>query len=574
MKIANFSILAILLFAGFFSNLPAQDLNRIQVFVTADESEFEIPNSLKREIRSSTRETRKTEILENWLQQTGYLEATVDSITADTDATQFWITPNCQYRLDVLDLILPPNISEEQILFSADRYSGRIFTGDLTSIIAGSLLSALEEEGFLMAEFSIVLVERDRSTCTIQLKAEIDAKEQFRAAGVRFEGVTRNNPDFLKQVTGIREGDRITTALLERGRRNLLNSELFIDVSEGELIFVNGEPFVLYEVDEQQLNFFDGLIGYVPTATGGGQLAGYGDILLRNALADGNRLELRYEQLEPLVSKLNVEAEQRYIAGLPFRAGGGFWFTQQDSSYLERNVRLTSGYELFTGFELLGSVRNTRVSASDTIERESAGLDTRATFFGLGFRVVKLDRIFIPRSGYDFTLMLESGRQYINDSRYPDNLDRSFRQTIFRGSAKGYYQLGNRQVLASGVHGYLIESPQFLITDLIRFGGTESIRGYREDQFRASAMVWGDVELRYLLDRNSYLFAFGAYGYYERPQLVLEETNRLRTQSDLKSLGFGVAFQSPIGVIKFSYAISPEDDLSNGKVHIGIRTGI
>lgn len=574
MKIANFSILAILLFAGFFSNLPAQDLNRIHVYVTSDESVFEIPNSLKREIRSSSRENEKITVLENWMQQTGYLDAIVDAIKIDIDSTHFWVTPNCQYRLDVFDLQLPPNISEEEILFSSGRFTGQVFTGDLTSTIASSLLSALEEEGFLMAEFSIVSVERDPASCTIHLKAEVDTNEQFSTKGIRFEGVSRNNPEFLKQITGIREGDRITTVLLEKGRRNLLNSELFIDVSEGELIFVNGDPFVFYEVEEQQLNFFDGLIGYVPTAAGSGQLAGYGDILLRNALADGNRLELRYEQLEPLVSKLNIEAEQRYIGGLPFRIGGGFWFTQQDSSYLERNVGLTSGYELFTGFEILGTVRNRRVSASDLIQTESSGLDNRATYFGLGFRVVKLDRIFIPRNGYDFTLMLESGRQFINDSRYPDNLERSFTQTIFRGSAKGYYQLGNRQVLASGLHGYLIESPQFLITDLIRFGGTESLRGYREDQFRASAMVWGDVELRYLLDRNSYLFAFGAYGYYERPQLVLEETDRLRIQTDLTSLGFGVAFQSPIGVIKFSYAISPEDDLSNGKVHVGIRTGI
>jgi len=119
-----------------------------------------------------------------------------------------------------------------------------------------------------------------------------------------------------------------------------------------------------------------------------------------------------------------------------------------------------------------------------------------------------------------------------------------------------------------------LESPHFLITDLFRFGGAESLRGFREDQFRGSQVVWADLEARYLIDRNSYLFLFGAYGFYERPQLINEETDQFTISDTLTSLGFGLAFQSPLGIIKFSYAISPDEDLGNGKVHVGITAGL
>lgn len=129
-------------------------------------------------------------------------------------------------------------------------------------------------------------------------------------------------------------------------------------------------------------------------------------------------------------------------------------------------------------------------------------------------------------------------------------------------------------MLAPMVQAMFLESPDFLITDLFRFGGAESLRGFREDQFRGSSVIWGELEGRYMLEKNSYLFLFGAYGLYERPRLINEESDALAVKESLTSLGFGLAFQSPLGIIKFSYAVSPNENLSNGNVHVGIKTGL
>jgi len=170
--------------------------------------------------------------------------------------------------------------------------------------------------------------------------------------------------------------------------------------------------------------------------------------------------------------------------------------------------------------------------------------------------------------------MLERGRRFINDDRFAGEGRQSYNQSILRVDVRGYVPVGNRRVLAPRVNAKFLESPQYLVTDLFRFGGAESMRGFREDQFRASSVVWGELEGRYLLARHSFLFLFGAYGIYSRPQLINEQTDVLAVTDNLTSFGFGLAFQSPIGIMKFSYAISPDEDLGNGKVHVGITAGL
>lgn len=512
--------------------------------------------------------------IEQSLAGEGYLDADVDSVIYADEEMLVYISEGCRYSLGNLSVSPEDQTRWPDYLpfFRESGFTGQYFTQNLIRDIPAEWLTAFEEAGYLLAEFRIKVI-RKLPDCTVEIQATVMEGERILLSGILFDGVQRNDPAYLRRVAGIRTGETVTPALMNQGRRNLINSGLFDDVSSGELVFVDDDPHILYEVTEQQLNFFDGLIGYVPDATGSGNLAGYGDILLRNSIANGFILDLRYEQLQPLVSKLNLEADQHYPAGLPVRLGAALHFTQQDSSYLVRNIELRGGYRLFSGIELIGTARVERSISAD--DQSTAGaIDSRANFYGLGFYLRNTDRYSVPTRGYESRVMLERGRRFIDSSGFEDIGESSFGQTLLRTMVRGYLPVGVRQVLAPRVQAMHLESRHFLVTDLFRFGGAESLRGFREDQFRASSVVWGDLEARYLIDRDSYLFIFGAYGLYERPQLLGESTDQLERSEQLVSTGFGLAFQSPLGLIKFSYAVSPNENLSNGNVHVGITAGL
>ena len=547
---------------------------QVKIITDTPGQTFSIPDSIVSGVLSAERGSMVSSLMQTWLVKDGFLDASVDSASIADGMVSIYVKEGRRYSLVNVSITYGENdTSPDSFIFPPNRFTGEPFTEDLISRISESILSDYEQLGYYLAEFRLASIKKDTIDATVQLGADIIPGERVRLQGVRFSGATRNSEEYLIRVAGLKAGDVMTPGLLARGRQNLVNSGLFEEVSDGELVFVDDTPFVLYDVEEQQLNFFDGLIGYQPGPSGSSAIVGYGDILLRNTIAAGNKIDLRYEQLQPLVSKLNLSIGQQFIGGLPVNIGAGLHFTQQDSSYLVRDFSLNGGYRVLPGFQINAHFRAERSSVTDSGPIAEA-VDSRANFYGVGFHLQNVNRFRVPTSGFEARIILERGRRFINDQRFQTDTDRSFSQTILRSMVRGYLPLGDRQVLAPMVNAMFLESQEFLITDLFRFGGAESLRGFREDQFRGSAVIWGELEGRYMLERNSYIFLFGAYGYYERPKLLNEERNALAVNESLTSLGFGLAFESPLGIIKFSYAVSPNEDVSNGNVHVALSTGL
>ena len=81
-------------------------------------------------------------------------------------------------------------------------------------------------------------------------------------------------------------------------------------------------------------------------------------------------------------------------------------------------------------------------------------------------------------------------------------------------------------------------------------------------------MAWSNIEYRYLISRRSYLFAFFDSGYY----LVNgDESKKIVETSAFKNgYGFGMSFETGIGLLSVSYALASGEGFSDGKIHFGI----
>ena len=128
------------------------------------------------------------------------------------------------------------------------------------------------------------------------------------------------------------------------------------------------------------------------------------------------------------------------------------------------------------------------------------------------------------------------------------------------------------QCLAWGVHLGGMRSDEKIIpfVDQFKLGGLNSLRGYREEEFAGSRIVWSNLEYRYLLSYDSRIFGFVDWGYFyklsQEPQTKLNK----KISDDKWSYGFGLSIGSNIGVFGISYAIGEDDKITNGKVHFGI----
>lgn len=459
-------------------------------------------------------------------------------------------------------------ILHKAALRKGDHYSSQLLQSDISRII-----HFYEDEGYPLIKVTIQNLDIHYSHHSVDIYLKISPGTQMLVSGVIIHGVKKNDPNYIAMITGIKDSTLITPHLMKMGKDNLQNSDYFSSVSDGQILEENGNYYVSYDVQEKNTNAFNIILGYVPKESGsGGIIVGNGDLLIRNAIWNGSSLNLSFDRVQRYVTKLRVGYQRNWLFHIPFSLGGRFHFLQQDSAYQTRDVYLTAGYNLNGATQLSAGIHQQSVSTNNNYAIPIPVYDGNSLMASIGINYQSVDNILVPRKGLYFSLNVETGYKRLNDQRIiADSLKQRFRQQSIQFYFQPYFNPFRRQVLTFSLHGYFLDSGFYTLSDLIRFGGAESIRGYREDQFQASRMLWGDVEYRYLLDPTSYAFIFGAEGTYLKPRLSVDNNVIPRQVQWLHSYGFGFAFQTKIGQLKFSYAKSPQVSFSNGLVHFSIK---
>ena len=131
-----------------------------------------------------------------------------------------------------------------------------------------------------------------------------------------------------------------------------------------------------------------------------------------------------------------------------------------------------------------------------------------------------------------------------------------------------FYSIFSRQVVALKLNGRELQGSFFEISDLFKLGGTNSLRGYREDQFLGSRVFWSNLEYRLLLARRTYTYLFFDTGYY----LVKEDAARKVSKQEAFNIGYGLGLniETSLGVIGVSFALAKGDSFTDGKIHFGL----
>ncbi|MBO6586313.1 MAG: BamA/TamA family outer membrane protein [Gracilimonas sp.] len=517
--------------------------------------EVVIPDSLDAELAKNS--TQIEQKLLRWFVSEGLFDA---AVTSTTDSTA-QVTKGCKYRLDKMNVLYSGQIDSSSTIEPDKFYTDQNLRAEIAELIYG-----MEEDGFPFAEAIIKSITPIKEECLVDVEIEILTGDKVTRPDIYFSGARTNSQDYLRKISRFNSNRQVSPDYLRILRSNLNSSGLFNVVEPARIYLRQGEPVIVFSVEERSLNQFDGLLGYVPDAAGNGQIAGDVELSLWNVLTQGNGIDFRYQRLRPETSQLNLKASQDWIGEIPVGISAGMQLYQNDTTYQSRDVDLDGYYLVGSGVKLIGGVGFQSTTSGSNLPQvvEPDGQKRTAR---LGFEFTNVDRFDVPTKGSSIRLILGIANKDLSD----DSLT-SFTQNSLEFTARNYVPVFDKSVIATSLHGFLLESDKVTTNDLIRFGGANSFRGYAEQQFRAGTMLWGDVEYRFLLNRRSFLFGFAAAGVFERPKLLTETDNTFQITKYLFSTGFGLSYQTQIGRLKFTYAISPEESIGNGKVHFGIRT--
>lgn len=491
----------------------------------------------------------------------GYLNILIDTLyTSET----IDINKGCRFKIDEFSYFFNPNHNKKYKFEYGGFYSSQTVENYIKSKQQDFI-----DEGYIKTEATITTFDINIDSCSVNILVQYDKSNLYYTNGLSFIGNNQNSDKFLARISNYSDSTIANKQNLDLIKQRLLQSDLFNSVSDAMLFKNNQDNIVLaYQVDERNLNTLDGVIGLVTNSSGKNMLVGNFSASLGNLFTDGNQFILKYDKININMSRLQLNAEQNYIANTSLGLNAGFSIFQNDTTYQTRTWNIGGTYSVSNGLKLKAGVKSSRSVSSidDGTELEPNG---KKIGFNVGFNFRTINNYDVPTNGMIFDLDMLLANKIFDDKSMANQKLKTISSTF-----ENYYAVTNRIILKNAIYGYLAETTIFTLEDLFRFGGANSLRGYNEEQLLASQVGWTDLEFRYLVNPGSYFLIFGTAGAYHRPKIYNEMDNSFKITESLYSGGVGLSYRTAIGRLSFIYALSPNDDFSNGKVHFGIKTSL
>jgi len=383
---------------------------------------------------------------------------------------------------------------------------------------------------------------------------------------------------YISNYIDIKEGDVYDQSKLS-AIDNRLRELPFVKLKKPSIVGFTKKYTKLYLfLDHVNCSQFNGLVGILPDkATGKITVTGDVKIALKNAFKKGELISLNWRKLQSLTQDLDINMNYPYLFQSQIGVNGKLKVFKKDTSYLELNQRLGVQYLLSGGNYLMlyfnnysSNLINADKYASATVLPDFA--DVKFQQYGISILQSKLDYRLNPRQGYRLQISGAAGKKVIsknpelNEALY-DNVELSSLQFKLQANVDLFIPFAKRSVIAlSTKSGYIINDNMFL-NELFRLGGLRTLRGFDEESINASLFAIGSIEYRFLLERNSNLYLFGDYAYYER-------TIQNDHVSDRPfSIGAGISFQTKPGIFSINYALGSQKNnpilLRAAKIHFG-----
>lgn len=463
--------------------------------------------------------------------------------------------------------------------FDESRYAHSVFTTEVMDALLDEVVGAISARGYPLAVARVASIAIDDSNAIVEPVVEVESGERVTVSEIDVVGNTETDRGLIIAAVAVRRGTPFTDELAGQVRARLVRLDLFSDVAEPQLYRTDSGGYgILVRVAEGNTNTFDGILGYQPPVAPGeqGSLTGHLNFSLRNPFGDGRRIAVRFERSKPS-QMLEVRYGEPYLFRIPLDLELGFRQRQEIASialpsYVQRTLTLDAAYGFLDAWSVRGggAYDETLPEFDSTRDCTSQILNSSTLETSLGIAFDTRSNPVNPVSGARLVTSVTVGSKTIRSSTTcVDSLiaESEFRQRIV-ADLEAFMSITGPLVLAAGVHGGEIRGDFLESSDLFRLGGQSTVRGYLEDEFRVSRRLHGNLEARVILSGSSFVGVFVDAAYASRP----EDRIRLTDAQEYWLMGYGVGAQieSPLGLVKFSFALSRDDSFDTGKVFVGL----
>ena len=513
------------------------------------------------------------------LRQGGYPEAGIDEQIWRNDTAIAKLHIGKQYRFKSIDHGNVPEEVLKKIGFKDKQFEDANLSGRRLNGLKNRIIRFYENRGHPFAQVELDSLTLDANQLSARLKLE--KNQEFIIDSIIVKGTGRIKPKYLQNYLGIRPKSLYNESKIKPISTRVNEIAFVSEVKKPEVLFNKGEADIYIYLDKKRASQFDGILGVLPSNDDPGKVIVTGELSIKllSAFKRGELISLRWQSLQPRTQNLNIQFNYPFLFNTAFGLDGMFELYKRDTLFL--NLRGVAGvqYHLVGNdhIKVFADIRSTNVLAQSTLTSGSTlnpdNVDSRTQLYGFGYKMQRLDYRINPRKGFDIYAEASAGtKKIIPDaavevSRYDGlNLNSFQLNAVFQGSY--FIPIPNRSTFHIRFNGGYMFNQNLFESEAFRIGGLKTLRGFDEESIYATMFGIGTVEYRFLINQNSYVFAFFDGAYYENTA-----TNKSISDRPF-GFGLGISFFTKIGIFSLNYALGKQFDnpidFRAGKIHFGI----
>ncbi|MBA4275647.1 hypothetical protein [Flavobacterium sp.] len=432
-------------------------------------------------------------------------------------------------------------------LISLDKTKDSIVLpyGEIESFL-NQTLQKLEQKGFALAKLKLANIQKKKNSLYAELQFESGQQRQLNAIVIKFsEGSKKNSfPEgHLKQLNRKYHNNNFNQDLVRKIHDDFEKFRFVNQIKYPEILLTKDTTKVYVYLEKSKSNTFDGFIGFTNNENNKLAINGYLDLTLENALKAGEQLSLNWKSDGNNQKTFKAGIDLPYLFKSPIGLKAHIHIFKQDSVFQNTKTAIDLGY--FVNYNTRIYLGHQSTESSDIQNTNNNTIsDYNNSFLTSNFEYTKFDSkntTFPKKTKLSITMGI--GKRTTNG--LVETLGAS-RQSYINIDANHNIYLNQKNCININYQNYFLKSDTYIVNELYRFGGMNSIRGFTENRLQANFMTAIISEYRYILSRELFIHSILDYGYYQ------DKTSN--NKGNLLGLGLGMGLQTKNGLLKISFA--------------------
>jgi outer membrane protein assembly factor BamA len=483
--------------------------------------------------------------------ESGYLdcEIEIDSIPGSSgDDIRITLYSGVRTKVGQINVTGQGAMGEEAILELLGVAEGSDFEPHRLEIAMRLLVRTLNEDGYPFAQAWITGVGHEPGSGRVDLSISLIEGKTAVVSDIFFEGISRTDSSIALRISRLKKDVPFDERALDRAQKYLVSSRLFEKVGKARVSGSTGNrvDLVIPVEDRKRANYFSGVFGFSRKENGDYRMNGSLKLELKNIAGTARGVGFDWLNDGLGYSRTELVLREPFLFSTPMSLDLEVRQTVNDTLY---DLVSAGGYISFP----IGPVWSV-----------SGGLAGDRTTFGDGSGLEKSSRkryrlglTAEPGTWWRLRADLE-GAMKTNDFIDGSSEDETQLIYYFESSAEAGFSGTQTFFARMAAHG-IISSGDITLSEMFALGGAKTLRGYRENQFRAEKT--GYINLEYRFGGESRIFLFDDVGTFFREGEGWTVKN---------GFGFGIRSTSKAGIVELSFGMGDQISLNETKIHISL----